>query len=104
MGFYLVRVTRQENIHSRFREGDFILGVESKVNLLLSHSSTWNRRLMSCTEVKPYSVIQSKLPYIHLITSVSLGGFSFNMISKEVFLQVTDNGKLINNEGYYKDY
>ena len=86
----LIRVTKNTNVYDGLlREGDFILGPASTVNLLVNYSNSWNSNQMSCKEATVEELKNSRAGHIrfHLYKSSNLAGFKRSLISKESALE-----------------
>lgn len=85
-GLVLIRVTKNTNIHDGLlREGDFIFGPQSTINLLLNHSNTWHSSQMGYRVATVEEVKKCRAGHIrfHFFESANLGGFKQYLVSKE---------------------
>lgn len=86
----LIRVTKNTNVYDGLlREGDFILGPASTVNLLVNYSNSWNSNQMSCKAATVEKLKNCRAGHIrfHLYESSNLAGFKRSLISKESALE-----------------
>ena len=86
----LIRVTKNTNVYDgHLREGDFILGPASTVNMLVNYSNSWNSKQMSCKAATVDELKNCRAGHIrfHLYESSNLAGFKKVLVSKEYALE-----------------
>lgn len=86
----LIRVTKNTNVYDGLlREGDFILGPATTINMLVNYSNSWNSNQMSCKAVTVEELKNCRAGHIrfHLYESSNLAGFKKGLVSKEYALE-----------------
>lgn len=82
----LIRITKNTNMYDGLlREGDFVLGPKSVINLLVNHSNTWHSTQMGYKVASVEEVKKCRAGHIrfHFFESANLGGFKQYLVSKE---------------------
>ena len=86
----LIRVTKNTNVYDgHLREGDFILGPATTINMLVNYSNSWNSNQMSCKAATVEELKNCRAGHIrfHLYESSNLAGFKKGLVSKEYALE-----------------
>ena len=86
----LIRVTKNTNVYDGLlREGDFILGPATTINMLINYSNAWNSNQMSCKAATVEELKKCRAGHIrfHLYESSTIAGFKKGLVSKEYALE-----------------
>jgi len=84
-GLVLIRITKNTNEHDAImREGDFVFGPSSTINLLLNHSNVWHNVTMDykVSSVEELKRCRSGHVRYHFFERANFGGFDRRLVSK----------------------